>query len=165
MAEMNLNKDWGFDFNANQYFGMEYGLKNIRWKFRLSKNYPLVDLSYEKRNGVRVDNLGLFFKKNATKGDLAYLEGKTITDCVLRWGCVEVVDEKTGEVLLDENGAPVLRWANHPTVVRVVVEGKEYGLHGKTRGFKEPAQIEDDAPAAAAAPADAAEPAAPADAE
>ena len=158
MAEMNLNKDWGFDFNANQYFGMEYGLRNIRWKFRMSKNYPLVDLSYEKKNGIRVDNLGLFFKKNATKGDLAYLEGKTITDCVLRWGCIELVDETTGEVVRDKEGNPVLRWADHPSVVAVVIDGKEYGLHGKVRGFKEAAVIEDDAPETkaddAAAPAD-----------
>lgn len=147
---MNLNKDWGFDFNANQYFGMEYGLRNIRWNFRMSKNYPIVDLSYEKKNGVRVDNLGLFFKKNATKGDIEYLKGKTITDCVLRWGCAEVTDEETGETKVV--------WADHPTVVAVVVDGKEYRLHGHTRAFREAAVIEDDAPAAAApadAPADA----------
>ena len=151
---MNLSKDWGFDFNANQYFGMEYGLRDIRWNFRMSKNYPLVDLSYVKRNGVRVDNLGLFFKKNATKGDLEFLKGKHISDCVLRWGCVEVTDEETGEVLRDANGNPVLRWANHPTVVAVVVDGQEYQLHGHTRAFREAAVIEDDAPAAEATDAD-----------
>ena len=144
MAEMNLNKDWGFDFNANTFFGLEYGLKNIRWNFRLSKNYPIVDLSYEKRNGVRVDNLGLFFKKNATKKDVEFLTGKTITDCILRWGCFE--DKETGEVL----------WADKPSVVAVIIDGKEYGLHGSARDFNTAAVIEDDAPEAKAdAPADA----------
>ena len=161
MAEMNLNKDWGFDFNANQYFGMEYGLRDIRWNFTVAKDYPIVNLSYVKRNGVRVDNLGLFFKKNATKKDVEYLTGKTITDCVLRWGCIEVTDEETGEVMRDENGDKVLRWADHPTVVGLAIAGtdytleKPYTLNGHARAYREVAVIEDDAPETVAdAPAD-----------
>lgn len=148
---MNLTKDWGFDFNANTYFGMEYGLKNIRWDFRLAKSFPILDLSYEKVNGVRVDGLGLFFKKNATKKDIEFLNGKHISDAVLRWGCadVEVVDKATGEVIIDEKtGKPLTerRWADKPTVVAVVIDGKEYSLSGHVRGFNEAAVIEDDAP-------------------
>jgi len=175
MAQMNLTKDWGFDFNANTYFGMEYGLKNIRWDFRLAKSFPILDLSYEKVNGVRVDGLGLFFKKNATKKDIEFLNGKHISDAVLRWGCadvevvdkatgeviidektgkplterVEVVDKATGEVIIDEKtGKPLTerRWADKPTVVAVVIDGKEYSLSGHVRGFNEAAVIEDDAP-------------------
>ena len=141
MAQMNLTKDWGFDFNANVYFAMEYGLKNIRWNFRLAQNFPIVDLSYVKANGVRVDNLGLFCKQNATESDVKFLEGKTITDCVLRWGCYEqeAVDEKTGEITKQRV------WADKPTVVAMVIDGEEYKLHGHTRGFNEAAVIEKDA--------------------
>lgn len=148
---MNLTKDWGFDFNANTYFGMEYGLKNIRWDFRLAKSFPILDLSYEKVNGVRVDGLGLFFKKNATKKDIEFLNGKHISDAVLRWGCADaaVVDKATGEVIIDKKtGKPLTerRWADKPTVVAVVIDGKEYSLSGHVRGFNEAAVIEDDAP-------------------
>lgn len=53
-ATMNLNKDWGFDFDGNMFFGANFGLADIKWELSVRKDYLFLHMS-----GLRTEGEGV----------------------------------------------------------------------------------------------------------